>query len=311
MITKRPVIVTLIGLIVLIMLPVPAHAQGDSWLMEQINALRAGVGVAPYALNAQLSAAAYQQSAYLAATCDISHTHPDGSTAADRAAANGYTGRLVNENIYCGNNPHPADAFDFWVNSPPHYNGLTNNIDNELGIGYASGMCGHCFTLVFGYRQDVTAPPAPEAAIEVPADDLAAPPPTSAPYVPPPPSSTPTPTIPTLTPSPTWTITPTEKPSPTGTMRPPTGTPLVLPTVPVPGQVAAVADVPSPTRDASPASPPTWTSVPPSPVPVEADRAGIVQANDGFTIRDLIPFALAGQVVLIGLAGFVYFRRAR
>ncbi len=63
----------------------PAAAQDDvSWLLQQINALRASVGVPGFSLNAQLSAAATQHSAYMATTCDVSHTefewlHPGGS----------------------------------------------------------------------------------------------------------------------------------------------------------------------------------------------------------------------------------------
>jgi hypothetical protein len=165
-----------------------------------------------------------------------------------------------------------------------------------------------------GYRADVTAPPAPPpAAAGAPADsDIpAALPPTRAPYVPPPPSRTPTATIPTLTPSATWTITPTYTPSPTGTPPPPTETPLVLPTVPAPGQETAVAVVSSPVGEAILILSPTPESSGPAPKLALVAARPASKDDDGFETRDLIPFALVGQIILIGLAGFAYFRRSQ
>jgi hypothetical protein len=296
---------TCVGVLVVIfwsiVIPAVAHAQDDTgWLLEQTNALRASLGVHGYVVNAQLSAAAYQHSEYMATTCDISHTEANGSTPASRAAANGYGGSHVSENIYGGRNATAADAWNFWLNSPIHYNGLVHGRNNEIGFGVAHGPCGHYYTMDIGYRADVNAPPAPPAAADSAAADVpAAPAPTRKPYVPPQPTRTPTATIPTLTPSATWTITPTYTPSPTGTTAPPTGTPLVLPTVPAPGQGTAVALVSSPI---------VILTATPEQVPAAAK---ILSKDEGFELRDLIPFALVGQFVLIGLAGFVYFRRSQ
>jgi hypothetical protein len=288
-----------------------AHAQDDvSWLLGQINNLRASQGLPPFTLNAQLSAAATQQSQYLAQTCNIVHTWPDGTTPQMRAAAQGYPGDHVIENIYAGTNATAADAWNFWLNSPVHYAGLTNTLDDEIGIGIAhGGECGHAYTLDFGRSGSGAAPAAPPAN---PGAAVAAAPPTPRPYVPPPPTRTPTATIPTLTPSATWTLTPSYTPSPTFTAVSPTATPLELPTVPAEVAVAAVA---SPTLTAVPPTltvtpvPPTTTLIPPTPVPVQQAAARV--SGSGFEARDLIPFALVGQIVLIGVAGFVYFRKAR
>ncbi|MBN1681020.1 MAG: hypothetical protein JW966_12095 [Anaerolineae bacterium] len=352
----RQTLITLLVISGLLAAACPAAlAQDDvSWLLEQINGLRASVGIHGYALNAELSAAATQHSDYMAATCDISHTQINGSTPASRAIANGYTGSRVSENIYGGSNAQASNAWAFWVNSSVHYNGMTNSRVNEIGIGVVSGACGTFYTLVFGYRPDVTAPPAPpveepaagSAVNQEPAADAVAegqepppaevaavpdgPPPTAVPYVPPPPSRTPTATIPTLTPSATWTITPTHTPSPTGTAPPPTQTPLVLPTVPAldaPPPDSASNAPPSPTAaEVAAASLDTPGAAPPSPVvssptaspaalttrtsPEDGSTPG-EPGDDGFQARDLIPFALAGQVVLIVVVGFAYFRRGR
>lgn len=306
---KRIVVKRLLFLLIAAacLIPRPVKAQGESWLLEQTNALRASQGLPGFVLNAQLGAAAYQHSLYMATTCDVSHTESNGSTPTSRAQANGYGGTRVNENIYGGTNAVASNAWTFWVGSSIHYLALTSSTTNEVGIGVAQGPCGTYFTMDFGYRPDVTAPPAPVQPAAPPdqgqpPDQSQAPPPTQAPYVPPPPSRTPTATIPTLTPSATWTITPTHTPTATGTAAPPTSTPIVLPTVPAPGEVTAVALVPSDTPSQTPSDTPT-------PVPIQVqDVSG---ESGGVTLRDVLPFALVGQVVLIGLAGFAYFRRPR
>ena len=284
-----------------------ALAQDDvTWLLSQINTLRSGQGLHTYALNAQLSAAAQQHSQYMADTCTVNHYEADGSSATDRAARNGYSGGWVSENIYGGTNARATDAWNFWINSAIHYQGLTHQVVNEIGIGVAASSCGRYYTLVFGQRGDVTAPAAPVVSDPVADNDVVVVQPTR--YVPPPPTSTPTPTIPTLTPSATWTITPTHTASPSPTPVLPSATPLVLPTVPALNQEpTAVAQVPTQTATESP---PTITPSPsatlaPSPTTVVAPSS----SDEGIHARDLLPFAILGQVVLIGLAGFAYFRR--
>jgi hypothetical protein len=292
--------------------PRPVHAQDDvTWLLNQINSLRASQGLPGYTLNAQLSAAAAQQSQYLAETCNITHVWPDGASPSRRAAAQGYTGDRVSENIYAGSIARAEDAWNFWMNSQVHYNGLVNTYYNEVGIGTAhGGLCGHAYTLVFGHRGDVAAPPAspsgnPGGAAPVP--------PTAKPYVPPPPTRTPTATIPTLTPSATWTLTPTRTPTPTFTMPAPTATALVLAAGPT-----VVAAVPSatftaaPTATASPSSTPIPPTLTPTPTLAPPPRPVAARSDDSkSTVRRLIPLALVGQIVIIGIAAFVYFRKAR
>lgn len=296
----------------------PAAAQDDaSWLVQQVNALRANVGVPGLSLNGQLSAAAVQHSTYMATTCDVSHTESSGSSPADRARANGYTGSRVGENIYGGSVAQASNAWNFWLNSGIHYQGMTSAMYNEVGIGIAPGPCGNYYTMVFGYRSDGSAPivvatvdsgggqsaaPAAGNAAVISAPVVQAP--TQAPYVPP---STPTATIDTLTPSPTWTLTPTYTPSPTGTVDIPTATPLVLPTVPaevafVPSETATLADTSTPTLTPSPSQTPT---------PVPAMQPQKSESQSGMQPRDFIPFAVVGQFVLIGIAGFFYFRRSK
>lgn len=129
----------------------PTQAQDAvSDLLGRINGLRASLGLAGYTLNGSLSAAALNQAQWMATTGQISHTQSDGSTPSSRAAAAGYSGRWVSENIYAGSSAGVGDAWNFWLNSPIHYRGMTNPNYQEIGIASASSDWGRAFVLVFG-----------------------------------------------------------------------------------------------------------------------------------------------------------------
>jgi hypothetical protein len=288
----------------------PARAQDDvSWLLGQVNGLRAGLGLHAYALNGQLSAAAAAHSQYMATTCHYSHTENNGSTPASRAAAQGYGGSRVSENIYGGPRAQASNAWSFWINSGVHYAGLTHATANEVGIGVAQGPCGQAYTMLFGHGGGGAAPAPAPAAPGGEAAAVAAVPPSPRPYVPPPPTRTPTATIDTLTPSATWTITPTRTPTLTGTAAPPTSTPLVLPTVPALGQRSPtpILIALQPSATSTPTEAPSATPTPPpTPAPQRVE-----QSAGGFDARDLVPLALLGPALVIGVAGFAYFRRVK
>lgn len=119
-------------------------------LISRINNLRSSLGLAPYSLNGALSAAAQSHAQWMADTGQVSHTQPNGSTPSTRAAAAGYPGSWVSENIYAGTNATSNDAWIFWINSPIHYRGLTNTNYDQIGIGSATTSWGRSFVLVFG-----------------------------------------------------------------------------------------------------------------------------------------------------------------
>lgn len=294
----------LITSLILAFLYSPAAAQGSDpqWLFGQVNNLRGGLGLHAYVWNDQLAAAAQQQSEYMAATGHISHTQSNGSTPTSRAAANGYGGTMIAENIYGGLMAQATDAWAFWVNSGVHYATLTNSRNNEIGIGAAKGDNGTYYALVIGYRRDVTAPPAPvpvnNSGGEAPAAPVApaAPPPTARP---PTRTFTPSPTIPTATPTITWTPTFTWTPSPTDTVPPATATGIHLPTAQV------VAMLPSATQ--------VIISVPPDEAPPRPS-AKLARRQDkaGFDVQKLLPVFLVGQVLLIGVGVYsLFFRKSR
>ncbi len=257
-----------VGMLLPGMNALPAQAQDPAvdYLYNQINALRASVGVPPYAYNAQLALAAQWHSEDMAATGSISHTGSDGSSVQSRVLAAGYPagsgGVIAGENIYAGMGG-PENAYNWWLNSPVHYRGMTSTYYTEIGIGVAHGANGWTYyTLVFGSRPEgaVGGPPQPP-----PPPPVQPPPPTAppAPAVPPtvvPPTPIPPTDTPVATPTPSMTNTPwptvnrqtfTPRPSPTLTA----GTPIVQATV-----TAAESGTPLPTPTLRPS--PAVTDVP-------------------------------------------------
>ena len=130
-------------------------------LISRINQLRASLGLHGYALSGALTAAAQNQASWMANTGQISHTQPDGSTPRSRAAAQGYPSSAVSENIYMGSSATAGTAWQWWLNSPIHYRGITNAVYTEVGIAAASGSRGTAFVLVFGNPSGWQAPARP------------------------------------------------------------------------------------------------------------------------------------------------------
>lgn len=91
----------------------------------------------PLTLNAALNTAAQLHSQDMATNNYFSHTGLNGSQYWDRAAAAGYTGFALGENIAAGKATAQA-TFNQWVNSPPHCATLMNASATQMGIGYAS-----------------------------------------------------------------------------------------------------------------------------------------------------------------------------
>ncbi|MCC6616916.1 MAG: LysM peptidoglycan-binding domain-containing protein [Anaerolineae bacterium] len=135
------------------------RAQDDVGdLLGRINALRASVGRAPYALSGALSAAAQDQAQWMASTGTVSHTRPDGSGPRTRALNAGYPSSDVSENIYGGSSATAGDAWTFWINSEIHYRGLVNDRYQEVGIGVGHAAWGTAYVLVFGNPGGGSAP---------------------------------------------------------------------------------------------------------------------------------------------------------
>jgi hypothetical protein len=130
----------------------PTQSQDmATYMLSLINGLRGGLGLHPYTLNASLTLAAQNQASWMAISEQISHTQPDGSTPRTRAQAAGYSSAWVSENIYMGTQATADIAFQWWINSPIHYRGLTNVNYTEIGIAMSEGPTGYkAYVLVFG-----------------------------------------------------------------------------------------------------------------------------------------------------------------
>lgn len=137
-----------VALVLLVASPARANEQGE--LLDRVNTLRAGVGVHPYTMNGALTAAAQNHADWMVATGIYSHTQSDGSSPVTRARAAGYPSRWVSENYYMGQMASVGVAMDFWINSPVHYRGMTNNQYYEIGIASARGNGLTAYVLVFG-----------------------------------------------------------------------------------------------------------------------------------------------------------------
>jgi len=119
-------------------------------LLGRINNLRASLGLSAYRFNGALNVAASNHANWMASTDQVSHVQPDGSRPRDRAQSAGYGSAWVAENIYMGWNANTGDAWQFWVNSPVHYAGLTSPNFRDIGIARAQSGNNTAFVLVFG-----------------------------------------------------------------------------------------------------------------------------------------------------------------
>jgi uncharacterized protein YkwD len=100
-----------------------------------INTARAGAGLAPLAVNAQLTAAAQGHSIDMACHGLISHSGSDGSSPSQRIAAAGYFASRSSEIIY--GSGYPQTAFDWWMSDQIHRDEILNPTVFEMGVGYA------------------------------------------------------------------------------------------------------------------------------------------------------------------------------
>lgn len=147
---KRLWILSFIVVLLASLMAAPVRANERAELLDRVNTLRAGVGVHPYTMNGALTAAAQNHADWMVASGIYSHTQTDGSSPVSRAASAGYPSRWVSENYYMGQMANVNSAMDFWINSPVHYRGMTNNQYYEIGIAAARGNGLTAYVLVFG-----------------------------------------------------------------------------------------------------------------------------------------------------------------
>lgn len=149
-----------------ITLPSIVDAQSNNLvadLARRINRERIVRGLTPYALNAQLTAAAQAHANDLAQSGKMrspqdGHIGTDGSTVFDRVARTNYGayswGRRLGENW--AHYQDVATAFQMWMESTPHRANILHALYREMGIGVApSTLGGYVFVVDFGAQPNV------------------------------------------------------------------------------------------------------------------------------------------------------------
>ncbi len=138
-----------------------ANAQSPDAIADlaaRINRERVARGLVPFALNAQLTAAAQAHVNDIASTGRYSHTGSDGSTVFDRVARTGYGayswGRRLGENWAWYHNA--AAAMTMWMQSAPHRANILHTAYREFGIGIAPSLQGgFVYVVDFGAQPNV------------------------------------------------------------------------------------------------------------------------------------------------------------
>jgi uncharacterized protein YkwD len=109
--------------------------------INAINAYRAQNGLPAYTVNDLLTKAAAAHANDMACNKLFVHTGSDGSTAASRVAASGYTASSVTENVYGSYPPLSGQgAVDWWKNDKTeikHNLNLLSQTYTEIGVGYS------------------------------------------------------------------------------------------------------------------------------------------------------------------------------
>ena len=113
--------------------------SGDRALEQRVidltNAERQRHGCPPLANNDRLHAAALAHSVDMAEQRYFSHTSLDGSSLRDRIDRQGYSWRMIAENIAMGYRT-PESVVDGWMNSAGHRANILNCDLAEIGVGH-------------------------------------------------------------------------------------------------------------------------------------------------------------------------------
>lgn len=149
-----------------ISLPSIVDAQSNNLVADlaaRINRERILRGLVPYALNAQLTAAAQAHANDLAQSGKMrspqdGHIGTDGSTVFNRVARTSYGayswGHRLGENW--AHYQDVATAFQMWMESVPHRANILHALYREMGIGIApSTLGGYVFVVDFGAQPNV------------------------------------------------------------------------------------------------------------------------------------------------------------
>lgn len=130
-------------------------ATAERRLVERVNELRAGQGVAPLRVDDALTRIARAHSCRMMREGFFSHTAPSGDDVGDRVQAAGKPYRAVGENIARNVNAcDPVDrALEGWMKSEGHRENLLTDRFTETGAGVCRNGRDYYFTQVFLRRR--------------------------------------------------------------------------------------------------------------------------------------------------------------
>jgi uncharacterized protein YkwD len=118
-------------------------------ILQRLNALRTQNNLSLIAPNSALTVAALRHSQDMAKTGNISQTGSDGSSAAQRMVAAGYTGGTGEEALY-GGHGGVNDAWYFWTTDRGYANMLLTPEYTVVGIAVVNAGDMYYYTLDFG-----------------------------------------------------------------------------------------------------------------------------------------------------------------
>ncbi len=107
-------------------------------MLADVNRLRAAAGVAPLVEDPRLDAAAQEHAEDMLARDYYDHKSPEGKQVGDRVKAEGYSWRLVAENIAAGHVTVDS-VLDAWMQSSGHRANLLRPNATDFGFGLAVG----------------------------------------------------------------------------------------------------------------------------------------------------------------------------
>lgn len=113
----------------------PAAANFAYRVVELTNLFRDRNGLAPLAINTQLSNAAQNFSRQVALGDFLDHNAPDGSTIESRIRRAGYQPQWWAENLAAGYTT-PDQVVQAWIESEGHRRNLLSPELKEIGVGY-------------------------------------------------------------------------------------------------------------------------------------------------------------------------------
>lgn len=122
--------------------PTPGSSLSSPYdVIALVNQVRAANGLAPFAVNGALMAAAQGHSEYQASIHTVSHTGAGGSNVKSRVLAAGYGGGAdvsAVENIYGGSKATAQQAVTWWQGDSLHLSTLLSTRHYEAGAGVAT-----------------------------------------------------------------------------------------------------------------------------------------------------------------------------